>query len=107
MESAGVDRPMGFEHTHDHNTCKAELALRVIQGRWKLLIVRELLGGVRRFSDLQRSLGGVSQKVLTSQLRDLESDGVVTRRLHAAVPPRVDYGLTGLGGERISAPVGD
>lgn len=102
-----MDRPTGLGDGHDHNTYKAELALRVIQGRWKLLILGELLGGLRRFSDHQRALGGVSQKVLSSQLRHLESDGVVTRRLHAAVPPRVDYGLTGLGGERISAPVGD
>lgn len=96
-----VDPHTGFRDTHDHGNCKAELALRVIQGRWKLLILRELLGGVRRFSDLQRALGDVSQKVLTSQLRDLEHHGVVRRRVHAEVPPRVDYSLTSLGRELI------
>ena len=75
----------------------AELALKVIQGRWKLLILRELVDGVRRFSDLQRALDGVSQKVLTAQLRDLETDGVVHRTVHPEVPPRVEYALTDLG----------
>ncbi|MCU0529324.1 MAG: helix-turn-helix transcriptional regulator [Cyanobium sp. Prado107] len=109
-----------FQDAHDHGNCKAELALRVIQGRWKLLILRELLDGVRRFSELQRALGGISQKVLTSQLRELETDGVLRRRIHAEVPPRVDYRLTELGrellpvleelhawGERISSRPGD
>ena len=75
----------------------AELALKVIQGRWKLLILRELVDGIRRFSDLQRALEGVSQKVLTAQLRDLETDGVVHRTVLPEVPPRVEYALTDLG----------
>lgn len=87
----------GFSAEHDHNDCKAELALKVIQGRWKVLIIRELVDGIQRFSDLQRALGGVSQKVLTTQLRDLEADGVVHRTIHPEVPPRVEYALTGLG----------
>lgn len=95
----------GFRGSRDHSACKAELALRVIQGRWKLLILRELLEGVQRFSQLQRALAGVgagvSQKVLTAQLRELESDGVVQRTVHAEVPPRVDYALTPLGRELI------
>ena len=68
----------GFQSSHQHSDCKAELALKVIQGRWKLLILRELIDGARRFSDLQRALAdvqqGVSQKVLTAQLR--EHDGL-------------------------------
>jgi DNA-binding HxlR family transcriptional regulator len=84
----------GFLASHDHDNCPAELALRVMRGRWKLLIVRELLEGVRRFSDLQRSLAAVSQKVLTSQLRDLEADGVVVRTVHPEAPPRVEYALS-------------
>lgn len=120
MEPAEVERPTGFHDSHDHGNCKAELALRVIQGRWKLLILRELLVGRCRFSALQRALGTISQKVLTSQLRDLEADGVLWRHVHAEVPPRVEYGLTPLGrdlipvleglhawGERISTPPGD
>ena len=75
--------------------------LRVIQGRWKLLILRELIEAVRRFSDLQRSLSGVSQKVLTAQLRELEGDGVVERTVYPEVPPRVEYALTSLGRELI------
>ena len=91
----------GFLASHDHANCKAELALRVIQGRWKLLILRELMEGTRRFSDLQRRLSGVSQKVLTAQLRELESDGVVRRTVYPEVPPRVEYALTELGQELI------
>jgi len=66
----------GFQSSHQHSDCKAELALKVIQGRWKLLILRELIDGARRFSDLQRALAdvqqGVSQKVLTAQLPVLD-----------------------------------
>ncbi len=75
----------------------AELALRVIQGRWKVLILRELIDEVQRFSALQRALPGVSQKVLTSQLRELEAAGVVVRTIYPEVPPRVEYELTDLG----------
>ncbi len=98
-----MDPHSGFAGSHNHSQCKAELALKVIQGRWKLLILRELLEGVRRFSDLQRALSGVgqgvSQKVLTAQLRELEADGVITRTVFPEVPPRVDYALTDLGRE--------
>ena len=92
---------MGFSASHDHTNCKAELALRVIQGRWKLLVLRELMEGIQRFSALQRALPGVSQKVLTAQLRELEADGVLQRTVYAEVPPRVEYGLTALGRELI------
>ena len=95
----------GFQSSYQHSQCKAELALKVIQGRWKLLILRELLGEIRRFSDLQRALAdvqqGVSQKVLTSQLRELEADGVITRTVYPEVPPRVEYALTDLGHELV------
>ena len=69
----------------------------MIQGRWKLLILRELVDGIQRFSDLKRSLKGVSQKVLTAQWRDLEADGVVHRTIHPEVRQRVEYALTDLG----------
>ncbi len=101
QEPLGNDGAAGFLASHDHSNCKAELALRVIQGRWKLLILRELIEGVRRFSDLQRGLSGVSQKVLTSQLRELEADGVVARTVYPEVPPRVEYALTALGQDLI------
>ncbi len=93
--------PGGFLASQDHSNCKAELALRVIQGRWKLLILRELIDGVQRFSDLQRALPGVSQKVLTAQLRELAAAGLVQRTVYPQVPPRVDYALTPLGRDLI------
>ena len=74
----------------------AELALRVIKGRWKLLLLRHLRDGTRRFSDLQKAIRH-HQKVLTEQLRDLEADGVLIRTIYPEVPPRVDYALTDLG----------
>jgi len=100
-----MDQGRGFQGTLQHSNCKAELALKVIQGRWKLLILRELLEGVRRFSDLQRALAevqqGVSQKVLTTQLRELQADRVVERTVYPQVPPRVEYALTELGRELV------
>lgn len=67
----------------------------MLEGRWKLVILFHLFGGkVLRFSDLERAIPGVSQKMLAQQLRALEQDGIVTRVVHAQVPPRVDYQLT-------------
>ena len=78
-------------------SCPAETALAVIEGRWKLLVLRELLGGVRRFSELHRSLAGVSHRTLTQQLRELEDSGMVHRKVYRQVPPKVEYSLTPLG----------
>jgi DNA-binding HxlR family transcriptional regulator len=73
-------------------------ALRILEGRWKLVILFQLFGGkTLRFSELERSIAGVSQKMLIQQLRQLETDGVVERIVHAEVPPRVEYRLTGWG----------
>ena len=66
----------GFLDSHDHNTCPAKLALEVMQGRWKIPVLRELAEGTQRFSELSRSLRGVSPKVLSSTLRELEANGV-------------------------------
>jgi DNA-binding HxlR family transcriptional regulator len=74
--------------------CPAELALQVMRGRWKLLILCRLREGPQRFSALQRSLAGVSHKVLAAQLRELEADAVVSRRVFGEVPPRVEYDLS-------------
>lgn len=72
-----------------------EDALRLLDGRWKMEILFQLFGGgVLRFSELERAIPAVSQKMLAQQLRELERDGLVTRTLHAQVPPRVDYALT-------------
>jgi DNA-binding HxlR family transcriptional regulator len=73
-------------------------ALAIIDGRWKLVILFHLFGGkVLRFSELERAIAGVSQKMLTQQLRQLERDGVVERIVYAEVPPRVEYRLTDWG----------
>ena len=70
-------------------------ALGVVEGRWKLVILFQLFGGkVLRFSELERSIPGISQKMLAQQLRRLEQDGVVARTIHGEVPPRVEYRLT-------------
>jgi DNA-binding HxlR family transcriptional regulator len=77
--------------------CPAEVTLAVIGGRWKVLILYQLFQGVQRFSELQRALRGVSQKVLTQQLREMERDGIVQRTVYPQVPPKVEYRLTPLG----------
>jgi DNA-binding HxlR family transcriptional regulator len=74
--------------------CPAELTLAVIGGRWKVLILYHLFGGEKRFSELQRAMPGITQKMLTQQLREMERDGIVHRTVHPQVPPRVDYRLT-------------
>jgi DNA-binding HxlR family transcriptional regulator len=71
----------------------------VIGGRWKVLILRELFGGVRRFGELHRALSGITQKMLTQQLREMERDGIVHRKVYAEVPPKVEYSLTPMGKE--------
>ncbi|MDL2345235.1 helix-turn-helix domain-containing protein [Deinococcus sp. MIMF12] len=86
--------------------CGVERTMDVLGGRWTTLIVRELLGGKRRFSELRRALQGISPKTLTARLRDLEGREVLTRTVYAEVPPRVEYTLTPRGealGEIIAA----
>ena len=77
--------------------CPVETTLTLIGDKWKVLILRDLLTGTKRFGELKKSVGGVSQKVLTSQLRDMEEIGLVNRKVYAEVPPRVEYSLTDLG----------
>ena len=77
--------------------CPVETTLMLIGDKWKVLILRDLLPGTKRFGELKRSIGSVSQKVLTAQLRDMEEKGLVSRRVYAEVPPRVEYSLTELG----------
>jgi len=78
-------------------SCPTEAALAVIGGRWKVPILWHLIGDARRFGELSRLLPGVTQKMLTTQLRELERDGIVHRKVFAEVPPRVQYSLTLLG----------
>lgn len=77
--------------------CPVETTLSLIGDKWKILILRDLISGTKRFSELKRSIGGVSQKVLTAQLRAMEQDGLVSRKVYAEVPPKVEYSLTDLG----------
>jgi DNA-binding HxlR family transcriptional regulator len=77
--------------------CPAEATLTVIGGRWKVPIVWHLFPATKRFSQLRRDLNGVTPKMLTQQLRELERDGIVIRRVYAEVPPRVEYSLTPIG----------
>ena len=78
-------------------SCPVERTLEVIGGRWKVLILRELFPGVRRFGQLHRALHGITQKMLTQQLREMEEDGIIHREVYLQVPPKVEYSLTPLG----------
>ncbi len=77
--------------------CPAEGTLEVIGGKWKVLIIWQLFRGQQRFSELFRALDGITQKMLTQQLRELEHDGIVHRTVYPQVPPKVEYALTPLG----------
>lgn len=77
--------------------CPVETTLLLIGDKWKVLILRDLMCGTKRFGELKKSIGSISQKVLTQQLRAMEEDGLVDRRVFAEVPPRVEYSLTEAG----------
>lgn len=77
--------------------CPVATTVSLIGSKWKLLILRNLSQRPWRFNELQKSLEGISQKVLTSSLRELEADGIVFRKDHHTNPPKVEYGLTGMG----------
>ncbi|OUO94464.1 helix-turn-helix domain-containing protein [Cloacibacillus sp. An23] len=77
--------------------CPVETTLTLISDRWKVLIIRDLLSGTKRFGELRRSVGKVSQKVLTANLRSMEESGLLTRKVYPEVPPRVEYTLTEAG----------
>ena len=77
--------------------CPVEVTMGLIGDKWKVLIVRDLLTGTKRFGELKKSVTGITQKVLTSHLRDMEASGLVKRKVYAEVPPRVEYSLTKTG----------
>jgi DNA-binding HxlR family transcriptional regulator len=77
--------------------CPVEMTLQLMGNRWKVLIMRDLLEGTKRFGELRKSVGLITQKVLTQNLRDMEESGLIIRKVYAEVPPRVDYTLTELG----------
>ena len=81
----------------DLPACPVELTLLLISNKWKILIIRDLLEGTKRFSELKKSINSISQKVLTSNLREMEENELLTRKVYPEVPPRVEYTLTDIG----------
>ncbi len=82
---------------NDLPPCPVETTLTLIGDKWKVLILRDLMEGTKRFGELKKSIGSVTQKVLTQQLRAMEKSGLLTRKVYAEVPPRVEYTLTETG----------
>ena len=83
--------------SRDLPACPVETTLTLIGDKWKVLILRDLMPGTKRFGELKKSIGHVTQKVLTAQLRQMEASGLLTRKVYPEVPPRVEYTLTELG----------
>lgn len=77
--------------------CPVEITMGLIGEKWKVLIIRDLLTGTKRFGELKKSVTGITQKVLTNNLREMEASGLVNRKVYAEVPPRVEYSLTETG----------
>ncbi len=77
--------------------CPVETTLSLIENKWKIMIIRDLLDGTKRFGELKKTVGNISQKVLTANLREMEAAGLLVRKVYAEVPPRVEYTLTEVG----------
>lgn len=82
-----------------YTECPVEYTASMIANKWKILILRDLLTGTKRYNELTRSVAGISAKVLTENLRELESDGIISRKVYPVVPPKVEYSLTKKGNE--------
>jgi DNA-binding HxlR family transcriptional regulator len=96
LMSRSTEKP--HEYTRETATAGVESALRMIEGRWKLVILFHLFGGrTLRFSELERAIPEISQKMLIQQLRQMEGDGIVKRTVYPEVPPKVEYSLTDWG----------
>jgi DNA-binding HxlR family transcriptional regulator len=85
------------ENSNKFLTCPLTNSMRVIGGKWKMIIVGHLMRGEKRFGELKREIQGITQKMLTQQLRELESDGIVHREIFKEIPPKVEYSLTDFG----------
>ena len=90
-------RELSMQEIKELPACPVETTLMLIGDKWKVLILRDLMPGTKRFGELKKSIGNVSQKVLTAQLRDMEANGLISRKVYAEVPPRVEYSLSELG----------
>ena len=97
VDSIAIGEGEIFPMERELPACPVETTLLMISDKWKVLILRDLLDGTKRFSELRRSVGNVSQKVLTANLRQMERDGLVHREVYPEVPPRVEYSLTETG----------
>lgn len=86
-----------MENAKNLPDCPVETTLKLIGNKWKVLIIRDLLTGTKRFNELMKSVSGITQKVLTSNLRSMEDDGLVNRKVYPEVPPKVEYTLTDTG----------
>lgn len=82
-----------------YSNCPVEYTSSIISNKWKALILRDLMQGVKRYNELSKSVKGISAKVLTQNLRELEKDGIVNRKVYPVVPPKVEYSLTDKGKE--------
>ena len=80
-----------------YTPCPVEYTASIISNKWKVLILRDLFTGTKRYNELTRSVVGISAKVLTQNLRDLEQDGIISRKVYSEVPPRVEYSITDMG----------
>ncbi len=90
LKGVGVD-------LKDLPKCPVETTLQLLNTKWKVLIIRDLLTGTKRFGELKKALGTITQKVLTTNLRDMEEKGLVARKVYSQIPPRVEYTLTDIG----------
>jgi DNA-binding HxlR family transcriptional regulator len=95
----GISYFIMTEKRHLDYTCSMEAALSIISGKWKLTILNRLLPGPQRYSDIKRDIPGITEKMLTQQLREMEEDGIIKRKIYPVVPPKVEYSFTDLGQE--------